>query len=90
MNAYVEMQMGLVAARQSALRAEADTIRLLATASPLPVVSASSRAADRNRSLERTATSGRARSLGAAAADATGAVSEPVSACDCSHGAVAA
>jgi hypothetical protein len=43
MNSYVEMQMGLVAARQSALRAEADTIRLLATASPLPVVSAGSR-----------------------------------------------
>jgi hypothetical protein len=90
MNSYVEMQMGLVAARQSALRAEADTTRLLATASPLPAGSAGSRAADPHRSVERAAPAPRARSLGAAAAGPTEKASEPTSACDCSHGAVAA
>lgn len=45
MNSYVEMQMRLVADRHQAYRAEASDARLLATASPLPAVSAGSRAA---------------------------------------------
>jgi len=45
MNSYVDLQMALVAARQSAFRAEAADARLLASASPLPAVSAGSRAA---------------------------------------------
>jgi hypothetical protein len=45
MNSYVEMQMRLVAERQQAYRVEANDARLLASASPLPAVSAGSRAA---------------------------------------------
>jgi hypothetical protein len=88
MNSYVDLQMALVAARQDALRSEANDHRLLATASPLPAVSAGSRAADPH-AIQRPAEPVRARSLGAAAATATVATDSP-SACDCSHGAVAA
>jgi hypothetical protein len=45
MDGYVEIQQRLVADRQKAYRAEADEARLLASASPLPAVSAGSRAA---------------------------------------------
>ena len=76
MNSYVDIQMALVAARQSALRTEAADARLLASASPLPAVSAGSRAAgfhgqaadaDRHGADERVAVR---RSLGAAATSA--------------------
>src|SRR4051812_45535776 len=45
MNTYAAMQQHLVADRQQAFRNEARDARLLATASPLPAVSAGSRAA---------------------------------------------
>ena len=72
MNSYVEMQMRLVADRQQAYRAEANHARLLATASPLPAVSAGSRAAAVAWPADGEPIAMKARSLGAAAAGVPG------------------
>ena len=69
MNSYVEMQLHLVAERQQAYRAEATNARLLATASPLPAVSAGSRAAAGTWPDHGEPIAMSPRSLGAAAAD---------------------
>jgi hypothetical protein len=71
MNTYVTLQQHLVADRQQAFRNEARDARLLATASPLPAVSAGSRAAaDTTRTwpAEGEPIAIQPRSLGAAAA----------------------
>ncbi|MBI3752140.1 MAG: hypothetical protein HY263_10865 [Chloroflexi bacterium] len=68
MNSYVEIQMRLVAERQQAYRVEADDARLLATASPLPAVSAGSRAAATAWPADGEPIAMSSRSLGAAAA----------------------
>jgi hypothetical protein len=67
-NAYVLIQQALVAARHDALRAEADTTRLLSSARPLPAVSADGRAAGTDRLASAARPVARPRSLGAAAA----------------------
>lgn len=68
MNAYVSLQQALVAARQDALRAEADTTRLLSSTRPLPAVSAGRRTEDMDRLPAQAPVAVAPRSLGAAAA----------------------
>jgi hypothetical protein len=67
-NGYIVIQQALVGARQDALRAEADTTRLLASSRPLPAVSAGSRAGATTRPAAHPRTVMGPRSLGAAAA----------------------
>jgi hypothetical protein len=77
MNAYVLLQQALVAARQDAFRSEADTTRLLASASTQPAVSAGERAADLDRLPHQQPVAVAPRSLGAAAAADRLAVAAP-------------
>jgi hypothetical protein len=80
MNTYAEMQRHRVEDRQQALRNEARDARLLATASPLPAVSAGSRAAaDTTRTwpADGEPIAMAHRSLGSAAATARPAVRPP-------------
>ena len=69
MNSYVEMQLRLVVDRQQGYRDEANDARLLASASPLPAVSAGSRAAASTWPADGEPIAMSPRSLGAAAAD---------------------
>jgi len=77
-NGYILIQQAIVGARQDALRAEADTTRLLASARPLPAVSAGSRTADRIRLADDQPMAVAPRSLGAAAAADRPATIKPV------------
>ena len=83
MNGYLEIQQRLVAERQQAYRSEATTARLLASASPLPAVSAGSRAAATTWPANGEPIAVAARSLGAAA------LTERASARDVRHAAKA-
>jgi hypothetical protein len=80
MNTHAEMQRHLVEDRQQALRNEARDAQLLATASPLPAMSAGSRAAaDTTQTwpADGEPIAMAHRSLGAAAATTRGAVKTP-------------
>ena len=68
MNGYLVIQQALVAARQDALRTEADTTRILSSTRPLPAVSAGGRAVGSNRPADDRPMAVAPRSLGAAAA----------------------